>query len=87
MAAYIDDDPIQLGYSVPVFVTKFRRHKHLAASWLVPCKFCGRTHIHGNAEGHRVAHCPPVRSIGGYHLVFGGEASSELMARFLAPRS
>lgn len=22
-----------------------------------PCPFCGKPHIHGNGDGHRIAHC------------------------------
>jgi hypothetical protein len=25
----------------------------------IPCPFCGKGHIHGTGDGHRVAHCQP----------------------------
>ncbi len=45
-------------------------HPHLYRSWLVPCPFCERVHIHGNAPGPRAPHCPFEESWHGF--VFEG---------------
>ena len=44
--------------------------------WLVWCKYCGRWHKHGPAEGHRESHCVDLGSPyweNGYNLALAGE--------------
>ncbi len=55
--------PTLLAYSAPMSLTRKGPFKHLAASWLVPCEFCGRLHTHGTAEarGCLIAHQTMVR--------------------------
>lgn len=45
------------GYLVPLVEMKAARHP---AEWIMvqPCPYgCGRRHLHGAGEGHRLAHC------------------------------
>jgi hypothetical protein len=47
--------------------------------WVVWCKYCGRWHSHGAAEGHREAHCHDPCSPfwkSGYNLAFAGKWES-----------
>lgn len=82
-----EDVPILRAYSVPTSLSRKRRFANLAASWLAPCDFCGRVHLHGKLEGYRQSHCrvglgapkyekdpPPM-----YKLKFAGEAPPEIV--------
>lgn len=37
-----------------------KAYPSLQKSWIVPCPFCKRTHVHGAGEGRREEHCPRV---------------------------
>ena len=44
--------------------------------WLVWCRYCGKWHRHGPAEGHREAHCNDSESPYwrvGYNLAYAGK--------------
>lgn len=43
---------------------KLLKHYNVEASWIVPCPYCERVHLHGPGEGNRLSHCPPRN---GYH--------------------
>ena len=59
---------------------QLRKYPRLRTQWLVPCKQCGRIHLHGVGEGPRTAHCSQYGiEDRGYALVFAGEASDELV--------
>jgi len=47
------DDPIT---GAPVLILKAKLHKGVYRT--EPCPFCGKRHIHGAVDGHRLAHCP-----------------------------
>lgn len=91
MSTSVAKDPIVKAYSVPASWTRLLKYKHYDVSWLVPCEFCGRVHVHGNAEGNRHAHCPGKETYphlfddrprpSGYTLKFAGEASPALLKR------
>jgi hypothetical protein len=38
---------------------KLLKHYNVDKSWIVPCPFCERIHLHGPGEGNRLSHCPP----------------------------
>lgn len=84
--------PTLLAYSAPAALTRRHQYKHLAASWLVPCEFCGRLHTHGTAEGARVPHCPSDegphehefegrKRPSMYTLKYAGEAPQQIIDR------
>lgn len=52
-------------------------------NWLVPCPFCGRIHLHGPMEGHRVAHCGghPNEPRSGYYIRLAGQAPDDMIKR------
>jgi hypothetical protein len=51
-------------------------------TWLVPCDWCQKFHVHGAGPGHRVAHCerPPngPYEASGYVLYLAGEWSTDV---------
>lgn len=43
---------------------KLLKHYNVEKSWVAPCPFCERIHLHGPGKGNRLSHCPPRN---GYH--------------------
>ena len=91
MSTTNSNDPIAKAYSVPESWIEDPLYNHYKVSWLVPCEFCGRVHVHGNAEGNRHPHCPDKCTYphlfeerskpAGYTLKYAGEASPALLER------
>lgn len=38
---------------------KLLKHYNVEMSWIVPCPYCERVHLHGPGAGNRLSHCPP----------------------------
>jgi hypothetical protein len=47
---------------------KLLKHYNVQKSWIVPCEYCGRIHLHGIGEGTRSAHCPPKNDYHGFEF-------------------
>jgi hypothetical protein len=48
-----------IGYEsgIPVVAATRKHHLDWTELRLFQCPYCGRRHVHGGKEGHRVAHC------------------------------
>jgi hypothetical protein len=71
-----------------------KKYPSLKPSWIVPCPFCERIHVHGASEGRREEHCPrggpawlyDFKRPYGYTLKLAGEIDDKNLFRDEARR-